>query len=84
MRQSRDARVKARQDVADRLGWPAGALEICFEIEREYPEWAVFWVGGDEPRYVASMLSPTGVCELRATTSEALREQLQAAVVRQL
>lgn len=29
--------------IADRTGWPEGALMVCEEIEHTYPEWSVSW-----------------------------------------
>ena len=31
--------IKSRRSMADRLNWPAGALEICEEIESDFPDW---------------------------------------------
>lgn len=33
-----------RRVLAERLKWPAGALETCEEIERKYPGWSLFWM----------------------------------------
>jgi hypothetical protein len=29
--------------MAERLRWPAGALDTCFTIEDAYPDWSAFW-----------------------------------------
>lgn len=39
---------KNRRVLAERLHWPAGAVEACEQIETEAPGWAVTWAkGGD-------------------------------------
>lgn len=35
--------ARNRRLLAERLGWPAGALEACEDVERRFPGWAVFW-----------------------------------------
>jgi hypothetical protein len=36
-----------RQILADRLGWPVGALQQCERIESAYPDWSVTWLRGN-------------------------------------
>lgn len=31
--------------LAKRLGWPAGALRSCWDMERRHPGWLVTWLG---------------------------------------
>jgi len=38
-----EMRWRNRQVLAERLHWPAGALEHCEEIERQYPDWSISW-----------------------------------------
>ena len=33
-----------RQLIAERIGWPEGAVELCEEIEQAHPDWSVFWL----------------------------------------
>ena len=37
---------KNRRTLAERLGWPAGALEACEEVEQEHPEWHISYSSG--------------------------------------
>lgn len=38
------ARVRRNRElVAERTGWPDGALVACLAIEEEYPLWTVYW-----------------------------------------
>lgn len=32
--------------LAERLKWPDGAVEVCQEIEAEFPGWLTHWCGG--------------------------------------
>lgn len=32
-----------RKVLAERLGWPAGMLEACEQLDREHPDWTAFW-----------------------------------------
>jgi len=41
---------KNRALIAERLGWPDGALEACRKLEAEFPAWMVFWTKGGLPR----------------------------------
>lgn len=38
-----------RQLIAERLGWPTGALEACLALEAAYPRWIVHWTSGGTP-----------------------------------
>lgn len=31
--------------LAERLGWPEGALQACWELEDRHPGWHVSWMG---------------------------------------
>lgn len=35
--------------IAERMGWPDGAVEACRDLEREFPSWTVYWVSGELP-----------------------------------
>ncbi|AGL19478.1 hypothetical protein [Actinoplanes sp. N902-109] len=39
-----------RELVAQRLGWPDGALNNCRALEAEFPDWSVFWTNGGLPK----------------------------------
>jgi hypothetical protein len=39
----RELAWRNRRILAERLGWPAGALEECERIERERPGWSPWW-----------------------------------------
>jgi hypothetical protein len=75
--------VKNRRILAERLGWPAGTVEVCEHIEDETPGWSVTWSpGGDMtrpepgfyavPRYGSRDNPPF----LHADTGDELRELL--------
>lgn len=36
--------ARNRRILAERLGWPAGALQECERLEREHPGWHVSWL----------------------------------------
>jgi hypothetical protein len=38
--------AKNRWVLAERLGWPAGTVEVCERIEAESPGWTVSWSDG--------------------------------------
>lgn len=38
-----------REVLAERLGWPIGAVEECRAVEAEEPSWNVWWVPGGLP-----------------------------------
>lgn len=75
--------VKNRELIAERMGWPAGALVDCIAIEREFPEWMVWWVRGGLPwtphvGYRASLRMHAHEAELYASTADELRAQVAA------
>jgi hypothetical protein len=40
----RELRARNRRIVAERVGWPDGAVEACERLEREYRGWDVRWL----------------------------------------
>lgn len=49
-----------RRLVAERLRWPAGALEACTALAAAHPEWTIYWSAGQpgqppQPGYRASL-----------------------------
>jgi hypothetical protein len=49
-----------RRLIAERLGWPDGALDACTAIAAAHPTWAIYWSAGQpgqppQPGYRASM-----------------------------
>lgn len=38
-----EQRARNRVLIAERLGWPDGALEITGELTDKYPGWVFFW-----------------------------------------
>lgn len=50
---------KNRQILADRCGWPDGALDACREIEARFPAWHCWWT--DSP-WRADGQVPDGPC----------------------
>jgi hypothetical protein len=72
--------------IAERTGWPAGALDACFELETAFPGWTLWWA----PENIAKGFEcPTGFHasfegghrslnrRLFAETIEELRVQLE-------
>jgi hypothetical protein len=52
-----------RELIAERVGWPTGAIDVCRRIENDFPGWAVWWspanpiTGYEHPDgYVAQIL----------------------------
>lgn len=41
---------QAREIVAERLGWPPGAVEACRAVEEKHPTWYCWWTPGPWPR----------------------------------
>lgn len=37
-----------RRLIAERLGWPVGALQECEWVEREHPGWSPWWQDANE------------------------------------
>jgi hypothetical protein len=33
-----------RRIIAERTGWPAGAVEMCERVEAEHPPWDLWWI----------------------------------------
>lgn len=69
--------------IAQRLGWPDGAVQACAALEAEFPRWMVFWSKGGlpvspEPAYRAVLQLFGHHSALRAPTAEELRTQIAA------
>jgi hypothetical protein len=80
-----DARhLRNRQLIAERLGWPDGALDACTALEADYPDWAVFWTdrrpadepGYREPGYRAVLLMHGWVCKMQTASIGELRARV--------
>lgn len=70
-----------RRVLAERQGWPDGALDACLELEQAYPRWAVLWTKGGLPRdpdrgYRAYATVERVLYDVFAETAEVLRERL--------
>lgn len=61
--------LRNRRALAERIGWPAGVVEQCEELEERYPAWAVSWRSG---AYVARLDVPMHACERAATDAAEL------------
>jgi hypothetical protein len=64
--------VRNRRIIAERLGWPAGAVEVCEQMEQESPGWWATWVSGGgltwkEPGFSATTGTPTTPVRHRCT-----------------
>lgn len=73
-----------RRLVAERLGWPEGAAEACRELERDFPEWMVFWSRGSYPEpsdrgYRAVLQRHNHHVQLLASDPATLRELVTVA-----
>jgi len=38
--------AKNRRVIAERSGWPDGAVDACEQLERDWPDWSVSWEAG--------------------------------------
>ena len=80
-------RLRNREVLAERLGWPADGLPACLALEAEFPRWIVSWTKGGLPAsprcgYRARSVEAVGHrarVELFAETPEELRAELVAA-----
>lgn len=75
-----------REVMAERMGWPAEALEVCRRLENDFPRWMVFWaIGGlpvaPDPGYRAILQQHWRTTKLHAPTAEGLEAALAAAEV---
>lgn len=73
-----------RRLIAERLGWPDGALEAVIALGQAHPEWKIWWTRGGLPvgspaGYRASLQRHRQECELHAATPDELRPKLEAA-----
>lgn len=78
-----------RRLLAERQGWPAGALEACEGLDRKHSGWSVWWraectvPGLEHPAgYVADRLDAGNVIVCGATVEE-LEDAMLAAPVTQ-
>lgn len=80
-------RMRNRELIAERFGWPADGLPACLALEEEFPRWIVFWSKGGRgasPKrgYRARSVEAVGHrsrVELFGETPEQLRAALAAA-----
>jgi hypothetical protein len=80
-----EVQERNRELVAERLGWPDGAIEACRKVEAAHPGWYSWWSPNpwpprDGPAYGAARINarwndPT----LYADTPEELAELIEAA-----
>lgn len=73
-----------RRLIAERLGWPDGALDACLALEADFPRWSVYWTKGGlppDPRrgYRAFARVHWARFDAVAETPEELRERLDEA-----
>lgn len=71
-----------RRVLAERLGYPDGALAACIDIENEHPSWIVYWTrGGAKPAgFYAFRSGPwSSTTHLYGATPDALREAINSA-----
>jgi hypothetical protein len=70
-----------RELIAERMGWPAEALEVCRRLEKDFPRWMVFWTSGGlpvtpEPGYRAILEQRRHTTKLYAPTAVAIEAKL--------
>jgi len=75
--------AESRRLIAERGGWPAGALEACAQLALEYESWLVFWTAGGmplspDPGFRAVLVLHGHRSNLHAATIEELRVQVAA------
>lgn len=84
--------AKNRRLIAERLGWPAGTVEVCERLEAESPGWSVSWSDGggpawEKPGFYAGRISwhrtDPGPRFLHAATADELRTELAVQPARQ-
>lgn len=63
-----------RRILAERLGWPDGAVEACESVDDEHPGWHTTWAAGNDQRartgYYATRRGDRGSWVYGATTDE--------------
>jgi hypothetical protein len=74
-----------RELIAERLGWPEGAVEVCREVEARWPDWRVHYdngrvPGGPGPGYVASLEQSQVWRGYRPKVSAAHPEELETLI----
>lgn len=42
--------AKNRRILAERVGWPGGAVEACEAFDATHPEWSATWHAGNDAR----------------------------------
>jgi hypothetical protein len=45
-----DLARRNRQVIAERTGWPDGALQTCERLDAEHPGWFVYWMPANDIR----------------------------------
>ena len=88
---SPELQERSRKLVAERLGWPGGALEACREIESRFPRWYCWWTSspypdpGFQPAYGAARIgaAPLGGQSLYARTAGELAELIKTGNAKQ-
>jgi len=71
-----------RELMAERMGWPTEALEVCRRLEKAFPRWMVFWASGGlpvapEPGYRAILKQHRRTTKLYAPTADWLEAALE-------
>jgi hypothetical protein len=74
---------KNRRILAERMGYPDGALSACIAIEDEFPRWIVYWTKGASPGkpagFYAFRSGPWATQQhLYGRTPDELRKQISA------
>jgi len=79
---------ESRRALAERMGWPAQAVEVCERIEDERPGWYVVWSSGDDwegPGFYAGRIGwrehDQGPKYLYGATADELRAAIESAPV---
>ena len=65
-----------RQVLAERLGWPAGALEACERTELEHPAWRFNWNQTEQVYTAVHSVRRLSFRRAQAPTIETLVEQV--------
>jgi hypothetical protein len=82
-----DMPERNRALIAERCGWPAGAVDECRRLEREFLGWVVYWApewrfpGFEHPAGYCGWCGPSLWARVRvyASTSAQLAERMRAA-----
>lgn len=72
--------MRNREQLAERLEWPADGLAACIAIEKDFPRWIVYWVKGDLPGSPRrGYTARRGQVEVFGETPDQLRAELAEA-----